>query len=133
MWLFRLIKKLIYFVLFILIVGGMMVVFYQFLWFKTDSINVDLWVDSTWTTTPAEITGALTGIPGINEWYQGIVSGASNDILKKLAAGGIPLGFALLFGISVNTIVSMIFHFIMKLFSKRKERKQIKKTVESMA
>ena len=110
-----------------------MVVFYQFLWFKTDSINVDLWVDSTWTTTPAEITGALTGIPGINEWYQGIVSGASNDILKKLAAGGIPLGFALLFGISVNTIVSMIFHFIMKLFSKRKERKQIKKTVESMA
>ncbi|WP_027123950.1 MPN385 family protein [Mycoplasmoides pirum] len=120
MWLVRFVKKLLSFAISVAIIAGLVVVFLGSMWFS-NNYNFDQWQGLL--TEPKMPTGALTAIfPDVANWYKLTLEQYSGDVLS-LFHWLIPIGFGLVFAIAIQVVLSIIFHFIKKIFRKKKNVK----------
>lgn len=119
MWLLRFLKKIFFFILFVAIVGIMMVVFFGSMWFN-NNYDASTWNSMLMAGTPP--TGAIDQWFGAGAWFTGVTEGSKGLSVIALYYV-IPIGFSLVFGIIIYTALSLILHFIFRMFRRHKRNK----------
>ncbi|WP_033160073.1 MPN385 family protein [Mycoplasmoides alvi] len=121
MWLLRLFKKLLKLALFIIIAGGLCIIFLGSFWCN-NNYNFHEWFahsGSQLLGTP-DPSGALTAMfPSVGTWYDTTLSNYSTaiqDVFRYL----IPVGFGAVFGIIIYTFISILTYLLRKMFKKKK-------------
>lgn len=122
MWLIKLIKKLFFLILFLIVVSIMAVVFIGSLWYQ-NVYDHTLWQQMIASATAP--SGAITNLaPNIGPWFSDTIKNAS-EISRTSLHYLIPGGFAVVFGIIIYTLLSLTIGLSWKLAKRAKKRNQV--------